>query len=59
MLLVLFTIPLRASVHNLELVHKRRENKEEREEGMMKKLFGNVAEFVQQKEPLGIEQIVE
>ena len=44
---------------NLELVHKRRENKEEREEGMMKKLYGNVAEFVQQRKPLGIEQIAE
>ena len=44
---------------NLKLVHKRRENKEEREEGMMKKLYGNVEEFVQHREPLGIEQIAE
>ena len=44
---------------NLELVHKRRENKEEREEGMMKKLYGNVAEFVQQRKLLGIEQLAE
>ena len=44
---------------NLELVKKRRESKEERIEGMTDKLYGNVSRFVQQREPLGIEQIAE
>ena len=44
---------------NLELVHKQRENKEERVEGMTDKLHGNVTRYVQQREPLGIEQIAE
>ena len=42
---------------NLELVHKRRENKDERVEGMTDKLHGNVTRYVRQREPLGIEQI--
>ena len=42
---------------NLELVHKQRENKEERVEGMTDKLHGNVIRYVQQRVPLGIEQI--
>ena len=44
---------------NLELVHKRRENKEERVEGMMKKLYGNVTRYVQQRKPLSIQLIAE
>ena len=42
---------------NLELVHKQRKNKEERVEGMTDKLHGNVIRYVQQRVPLGIEQI--
>ena len=44
---------------NLELIKKKRESKEERIEGMTDKLNGNVSRFVQQREPLGIEQIAE
>ena len=44
---------------NLKLVHKKRENKEERIEGMTDKLHGNVARYVQIRGPLGIEQIAE
>ena len=42
---------------NLELVNKKRESREERVEGMTDKLHGNVTRYVQQREPLGIEQI--
>ena len=44
---------------NLELVSKKRENKEERIEGMTDKLHGNIARYVELREPLGIEQIAE
>ena len=44
---------------NLELVRKTRENKEERVEGMTKKLHGNVARYLQERRPLSIEQIAE
>ena len=44
---------------NLELVNKKRESKEEKIEGMTDKLHGNIASYVQQREPLGIEQIAE
>ena len=44
---------------NLELVNKKRESREERIEGMTDKLHGNVARYLQQREPLGIEQIAE
>ena len=44
---------------NLEIVHKKRENKGERIEGMTDKLHGNVTRYVQQREPLSIEQIAE
>ena len=44
---------------NLKLVHKKRENKEERIEGITDKLHGNVTEYVQKRGPLGIEQIAE
>ena len=44
---------------NLELVKKKRESKEERIEGMTDKLYGNVLRYVQQRGPLGIEQIAE
>ena len=42
---------------NLELVNKKRESRVERVEGMTDKLHGNVTRYVQQREPLGIEQI--
>ena len=51
--------PLIGRFINLELVHKQRENKEERVEGMTDKLHGNVTRYVQQREHLGIEQIAE
>ena len=44
---------------NLELVHKRRQNKEERVEGMMKKLYGNVTRYVQQRKRISIQLIAE
>ena len=44
---------------NLELVNKKRESKEERIEGMTDKFYGNVSRYVQQREPLRIEQIAE
>ena len=44
---------------NLELVNKKRESREERVEGMTDKLHGNVTRYVQQREPLGIEQLAE
>ena len=44
---------------NLELVNKKRESREERFEGMTDKLHGNVSRYVQQRRPLGIEQIAE
>ena len=44
---------------NLELVNKKRESREERVEGMTDKLHGNLTRYVQQREPLGIEQIAE
>ena len=44
---------------NLELVKKKRESKEERIAGMRDKLYGNVLRYVQQREPLRIEQIAE
>ena len=44
---------------NLKLVHKKRENKEERIEGITDKLHGNVTEYVQKRGPLGIEEIAE
>ena len=44
---------------NLELVNKKRESREERVQGMTDKLHGNVRRYVQQREPLGIEQIAE
>ena len=44
---------------NLELVHKQRENKEERVEGMTDKLHGNLTRYVQRRKSLNIEQIAE
>ena len=44
---------------NLKLVHKKRENKEERIEGMTDKLHGNVTRYIEKRGPLGIEQIAE
>ena len=44
---------------NLELVNKKRESREKTVEGMTDKLHGNVRRYVQQREPLGIEQIAE
>ena len=44
---------------NLELVNKKRESREERVEGMKDKLHGNVTRYVQQREPLCIEQLAE